>query len=137
MYDKTIDALSKEKVLAGGIPTIDKTSGKITKLSRKIQRRREVMRAVSLHETDIINRTRSFLYLFPDDIGEIKPELRNQINTEMAEWREVLFIDEVHMFDIDCFLFLNYASENELALWSLSLLIGARLASMRQLPQSS
>ncbi len=31
MYDKMIDALSEEKVLAGGIPTIDKTSGKITK----------------------------------------------------------------------------------------------------------
>ncbi len=32
MYDKMIDALSKEKVLAGGILTIDKTSGKISKL---------------------------------------------------------------------------------------------------------
>ncbi len=31
------------------------------------------------------------------------------------------------MLDIDCFLFLNYASENELALWSLWLLIEAWL----------
>ncbi len=47
------------------------------------------MHTASLHEIDIINRTHSFLDLFPDGIGEIKSELRNQINTEMAEWREV------------------------------------------------
>lgn len=42
----------------------------------------------------------------------------------MAEWREegkaeiipgVLFIDEVHMLDIECFSFLNRALENEMA----------------------
>lgn len=103
------------------------------------------MHTVSLHEIDVINsRTQGFLALFAGDTGEIKPELRNQINTKVAEWREegkaeiipgvrshplyapillsihlplrqVLFIDEVHMLDIECFSFLNRALENELS----------------------
>ncbi len=44
--------------------------------------------------------------------------------TQVAEWREegnaeiipgVLFIDEVHMLDMECFSFLNRALENELS----------------------
>ncbi|KIY50528.1 DNA helicase [Fistulina hepatica ATCC 64428] len=151
IYDlgsKMIDALSKEKVLAGDVIVIDKTSGKISKLGRsfarsrdydamgadtkfvqcpegEIQKRKEVVHTVSLHEIDVINsRTQGFLALFAGDTGEIKPELRNQIDTKVAEWREegkaeiipgVLFIDEVHMLDIECFSFLNRALENELA----------------------
>jgi hypothetical protein len=43
----------------------------------------------SLHEIDMINsRTQAFLALFAGDTGEIKPELRNQINTKVVEWRE-------------------------------------------------
>ncbi|SJL13434.1 related to RuvB-like 2 [Armillaria ostoyae] len=91
----------------------------------EIQKRREVVHTVSLHEIDVINnRTQGFLALFAGDTGEIKPELRNQINTKVAEWREegkaeiipgVLFIDEVHLLDIECFSFLNRALENDLA----------------------
>lgn len=124
-----IDALSKEKILAGDVVAIDKTSGKISKLGRsfarsrdydamgadvsehiltiylrlihrqqtkfvqcpegEIQKRKEVVHTVSLHEIDVINsRTQGFLALFAGDTGEIKPELRNQINTKVAEWRE-------------------------------------------------
>ena len=55
----------------------------------EIQKRREVVHTVSLHEIDVINsRTQGFLALFAGDTGEIKPELRNQINTKVAEWRE-------------------------------------------------
>ena len=47
------------------------------------------MHTVSLHEIDVINsRTQGFLALFAGDTGEIKPELRNQINTKVSEWRE-------------------------------------------------
>lgn len=62
--------------------------------------------------------------LFAGDIGEIKPEVRDQIDQKVAEWREegraeivpgVLFIDEVHMLDIECFSFLNRALESEQA----------------------
>lgn len=64
------------------------------------------------------------IFLFIGDTGEIKPEVREQINQKVAEWREegkaeivpgVLFIDEVHMLDIECFSFLNRALESDLA----------------------
>ncbi|SJL13382.1 uncharacterized protein ARMOST_16824 [Armillaria ostoyae] len=41
IYGKTIDVLSKEKLLAGGILTIDKTSRKITKLGPSFARSRD------------------------------------------------------------------------------------------------
>ncbi len=43
----------------------------------------------SLHEIDIINsRMQAFLFLFAGDTGEIKPEVRNQINTKVAKCHE-------------------------------------------------
>lgn len=65
-----------------------------------------------------------FLALFAGDTGEIRHEVREQIDTKVAEWREegkaeivpgVLFIDEVHMLDIECFSFLNRALEGTMA----------------------
>jgi RuvB-like protein 2 len=44
VYDlgsKMIDALAKEKVLAGDVVTIDKSSGRITKLGRSFSRARD------------------------------------------------------------------------------------------------
>jgi RuvB-like protein 2 len=44
IYDlgtKMIDALSKEKVLAGDVVTIDKTTGKVSKLGRSFARSRD------------------------------------------------------------------------------------------------
>ncbi|PWA87357.1 ruvB-like 2 [Artemisia annua] len=70
-----------------------------------------------------ISRTQGFLALFTGDTGEIQAEVREQIDTKVAEWREegkaeiipgVLFIDEVHMLDIECFSFLNHALENDM-----------------------
>jgi len=151
IYDlgqKLIDSLTKEKVVSGDIISIDKASGRVTRLGRsftrakdyevtgatvkfvqcpegELQRRKEIVHTVSLHEIDVINsRAQGFLALFAGDTGEIKPEVREQINTKVAEWREegkaeivpgVLFIDEVHMLDIECFSFLNRALESELA----------------------
>lgn len=145
---KMIDGIIKEKVQSGDVITIDKASGKITKLGRsytrtrdhhvtganvqfvqcpegELQKRQEVVHTVSLHEIDVINsRAQGFLALFAGDTGEIKSEVRQQINSKVAEWREdgkaeivpgVLFIDEVHMLDIECFSFLNRAMENDLA----------------------
>ncbi len=54
----------------------------------------------------------------------IPAEVREQIDAKVAEWREegkativpgVLFIDEVHMLDVECFSFLNRALESEWA----------------------
>ena len=36
----------------------------------------------------INSRTQGFLALFSGDTGEIKAEVRDQINTKVAEWRE-------------------------------------------------
>jgi RuvB-like protein 2 len=151
VYDlgtKMIEALQKEKISAGDVITIDKASGKITKLGRsfsrsrdydamgpqtrfvqcpegELQKRKEVVHTVSLHEIDVINsRQQGFLALFAGDTGEIKAEVREQIDMKVAEWREegkativpgVLFIDEVHMLDIECFSWLNRALESDLA----------------------
>lgn len=151
VYDlggKMIDSILKEKVQSGDVITIDKATGKISRLGRsfarardydatgqqtrfvqcpegELQKRKEVVHTVTLHEIDVINsRTHGFLALFSGDTGEIKPEVREQINGKVAEWREegkaeiipgVLFIDEVHMLDIECFSFLNRALENEMA----------------------
>jgi RuvB-like protein 2 len=151
IYDlgaKMIESLTKQKVQAGDVVTIDKVSGKVTVIGRsfarardydatgaqtkfvpcpegELQKRKEVVHTVSLHEIDVINsRTQGFLALFSGDTGEIKPEVRDQINNKVAEWREegkadivpgVLFIDEVHMLDIECFAFLNRALENTMA----------------------
>lgn len=151
IYDlgaKMIESLTKEKVQAGDIITIDKSSGRVTKLGRsytrardydamgpqtkyvhcpegELQKRKEVVHTVSLHEVDVINsRTQGFLALFSGDTGEIKTEVRDQISIKIAEWREegkadivpgVLFIDEVHMLDIECFSFLNRALESDMA----------------------
>ena len=151
VYDlgtKMIDALSKEKITAGDVITIDKASGKITKLGRsfsrsrdydamgsqtrfvqcpegELQKRKEVVHNVSLHEIDVINsRQQGFLALFAGDTGEIKSEVREQIDAKVIEWREegrakiipgVLFIDEVHMLDMECFSFLNRALESDMA----------------------
>lgn len=75
----------------------------------ELQKRKEVVHTVSLHEIDVINsRTQGFLALFSGthplplplnnglfssplsagDTGEIKSEVREQINSKVAEWRE-------------------------------------------------
>lgn len=91
----------------------------------ELQKRKEVVHTVSLHEVDVINsRSQGFLALFAGDTGEVKQEVRDQIDIKVAEWREegkaqivpgVLFIDEVHMLDIECFSFLNRALESEMS----------------------
>lgn len=143
---KMIEAILKDKIVQGDVITIDKASGKISKLGRslakstefdaiggqiryvqcpegELQKRKEVVHTVTLHEIDVINsRTQGFLALFSGDTGEIKQEIRDQIDQKVAEWREdgraeivpgVLFIDEVHMLDIECFAFINRAIESE------------------------
>lgn len=99
VYDlgqKMIEALQKEKVQSKDVITIDKSTGKITKLGRslsttgdfdamgpntkfvqtpqgELQKRKEVLHTVSLHDIDVINsRAQGFLALFAGDVGEIK-----------------------------------------------------------------
>lgn len=151
IYDlgsKMVDACLKEKVVPGDVIQVDKASGRVTRLGRsfnrshdydamgpkvklvqcpdgEIQKRRETVHTVCLHDIDVINsRTQGYVALFSGDTGEIKAEVRDQINKKVIEWREegkakfvpgVLFIDEAHMLDIECFSFLNRAIEGELS----------------------
>ncbi|XP_063901689.1 ruvB-like 2 [Zophobas morio] len=151
IYDlgaKMIESLTKEKVQEGDVIHIDKLTGRISKLGRsfsrardfdataantrfvscpegELQKHKEVVHTVSLHEIDVINsRHQGFLALFSGETGEIKPEVRDQIDAKIAEWclekkaelvPGVLFIDEVHMLDLECFSFLNRALENKMA----------------------
>merc|ERR1712134_71956 len=151
VYDlgqKMIEQITKEKITAGDVISIDKASGRVSKLGRsftrardfdassgnvrfvqcpegELEKRKEVVHTVTLHEIDVINsRAQGYLALFSGDTGEITAEVRAQINKKVAEWREegkadiipgVLFIDEVHMLDIECFSFMNRALEDEMA----------------------
>jgi len=151
VYDlgqKMIEQITKEKITAGDVISIDKASGRVSKLGRsftrardfdassgnvrfvqcpegELEKRKEVVHTVTLHEIDVINsRAQGYLALFSGDTGEITAEVRAQINKKVAEWREegkadiipgVLFIDEIHMLDIECFSFLNRALEDEMA----------------------
>ncbi|KAL0246009.1 hypothetical protein GEMRC1_007225 [Eukaryota sp. GEM-RC1] len=143
---KLIEALVKEKISVGDVIAIDKASGKVTRLGKsfshtagfdsvspntrfvhtpsgELAKKKEAIHTVSLHEIDVINsRQQGFLALFAGDVGEIKQEVREQIDGKVAEWREegraevipgVLFIDEAHMLDLECFSFLNRAMEEE------------------------
>jgi len=151
IYDlgsKMVEQLSKEQIDIGDVIQIDKASGKISKLGRSFARaqdfdtmaastkfvqtpigelckRKEFIHTVTLHEIDVINsKPQGFLSLFSGDTGEIKQEIRDQIDMKIDNWKEtgkaeiipgVLFIDEVHMLDIECFSFLNRAIESDMA----------------------
>ncbi|GCA62986.1 RuvB-like protein, partial [Kipferlia bialata] len=145
---RMVESLDKEGVTSGDVISIDKASGKVTKLGRSFRtsreydamgpqvrlvqtpsgdliKRKEVVHTVTLHDIDVINsRAQGFLALFAGDTGEIRSEVRTQVDANVAQWKEegratlvpgVLFIDEVHMLDIECFSFLNRALEAETA----------------------
>merc|ERR1711935_693102 len=109
---KMIETIQKDDISAGDIITIEKATGRISKLGRsftrsrdydamgpqtrfvqcpegELQKRKEVVHTVSLHEIDVINsRQQGFLALFAGDTGEIKSEVREQIDLKVSEWRE-------------------------------------------------
>ncbi|NWR26222.1 RUVB2 protein, partial [Emberiza fucata] len=119
IYDlgaKMIEALSKEKVQAGLSLTQPRASSPCSQVP--------LTPKLAPKTPDCPSLTQGFLALFSGDTGEIKPEVREQINAKVAEWREegkaevipgVLFIDEVHMLDIESFSFLNRALESDMA----------------------
>ncbi len=65
--------------------------------------------------TSCLRCIQGFLALFAGDTGEIRSEVREQIDSKIAQWREegkaeiipgVLFIDEVSLYL--CFMWLSY-----------------------------
>lgn len=89
----------------------------------ELMRIREEVQEISLHDIDVVNsRAEGYLALFSGETGEIRPETRDEVNGKVWGWinegkaeitRGVLFIDEVHMLDIECFAFLNKALEED------------------------
>lgn len=97
----------------------------------ELQQLKEEIHVVNLHEIDLVNSATSgtnggissgLLSLFnsSSNCNEIRGEIRDAVNDMMENWREegkaeiipgVLFIDEVHMLDLECFSFLNRAME--------------------------
>ncbi|KAI1305975.1 RuvB-like 2 [Halotydeus destructor] len=143
-----LDGLTKAQVRAGDVVAIDRASGKVQRLGRsfsrssdydatgsaskfvrcpdgELQKRRQVVHSVTLHDMDVINsRAQGFLALFAGDTGEVRPEVRAQIDAKVAEWRQegkaalapgLLFVDECHVLDPEAFAFLGRALESELA----------------------
>ncbi|KAL7344626.1 RuvB-like helicase 2 [Encephalitozoon intestinalis] len=84
---------------------------------------REEIQEISLHDIDVINnKAEGYLALFSGETGEIRTETRDEVNKKVWNWinegkaevvRGVLFIDEVHMLDIESFAFLNKAIEED------------------------
>ena len=108
--NKLIDMVFKERIVSGDVIQINRTTGRITKLGRSInrqkdydavgagvkfvhvptgevQKRSENVQTISLHDIDVINsRTHGYLAVFSGDTGEIKNEIRTQINKKVSSW---------------------------------------------------
>jgi RuvB-like protein 2 len=145
---RLIEQIVHLDIRAHDVVSIDTATGNVTRLGRsfasaddldvsgpqlkyvhtpdgELKTRRATVHTLTLHEIDVVNsRNQGFLALFSGDTGEIKQEVREHVNQQVAQWQDekkgelipgVLFIDEVHMLDIECFSFLNRALESESA----------------------
>ncbi|OYT63060.1 MAG: TATA box-binding protein [Thermofilum sp. ex4484_15] len=95
--------------------------------SGSIIKEREFIYTVSLHDLDLMNaRSGSLLSLLfgGGEEREIPPEVRKRVDETVREWVDngkaeilpgVLFIDDVHMLDIEAYSFLSRAMESDLA----------------------
>ncbi|MEJ1275636.1 hypothetical protein NN561_006533 [Cricetulus griseus] len=120
IYDlgtKMIESLTKDKVQAGDEITIDKATGKISKLGRSFTCTRDY---------DAMGSQTKFVQCPDGELQKRKEGRSSQKseNAKVAEWREegkaeiipgVLFIDEVHMLDTESFSFFNQALESDMA----------------------
>lgn len=143
---RLIEQITRLNIQDGDVISLDQGTSNVTKLGKsfskvdeydvhgnqlkyvhtpdgELKSRRETVHTLTLHEIDVVNsRNQGFLALFAGDTGEIKQEVRDHVNTQVAQWQDekradlipgVLFIDEVHMLDIECFSYLNRAMESE------------------------
>ena len=115
---KTKEALEKEGMDLHVKEAVDTPAGSIVK-------EKEFVYVLSLHDLDTATSRRgSFFSLFFGGKEEITNETRQEVDEMVKRWVDegraeiipgVLFIDEVHMLDIEAFAFLNRAMESELA----------------------
>jgi RuvB-like protein 1 (pontin 52) len=98
----------------------------------EVHKKKDIVQDVSLHDLDVANAKpqggqdiMSMMgHLMKPKKTEITDKLRAEINKVVNRYIEngvaelvpgVLFIDEVHMLDIECFTYLNRALESTLA----------------------
>ncbi len=115
---KTKEALEKEGMDLHVKEAVETPGGSIVK-------EKEFVYVLSLHDLDTATSRRgSFFSLFFGGKEEITNETRQEVDEMVKKWVDegraeiipgVLFIDEVHMLDIEAFAFLNRAMESELA----------------------
>ncbi len=142
-------AFLQQNIREGDIVMIDKETGRVTKLGRSknakrefdiegeiyldpptgpVIKEKEFIYTLTLHELDLSRARRGgggvFSLLFGGEREEITNEIRQEVDELVKKWIEekraeiipgVLFIDEVHMLDIEAFAFLNRALESEMA----------------------
>ena len=95
--------------------------------SGPILKEKELIHTITLHDLDVLNARRgsllSILFGGPQE-REIPSEVRTRVDETVKEWIEegkaeiipgVLFIDDVHMLDIEAFSFLSRAMESDLS----------------------
>ncbi|WP_456443791.1 RuvB-like domain-containing protein [Thermococcus sp.] len=96
---------------------VDLPSGPVLKI-------KEFTYTVTLHDLDVANARGNIFGLLFSTGAEISDEIRQRVDETVKQWIEegkatlvpgVLFIDEVHMLDIEAFSFLARAMEGELA----------------------
>lgn len=92
-----------------------------------VQQEKEFTHTLTLHHMDQINAKRSgrgLMSMFGMGESGVDEDIRNAVNEQVKSWIEegkgellpgVLFIDEVHMLDIETISFLNRAMEREFA----------------------
>lgn len=97
-----------------------------------VHKKKEIVQSVSLHDLDIANARPQGSQDLTSILGqltkpkktEITDKLRTEVNKVVNRYLDsgiatlvpgVLFIDEVHMLDIECFTYLNRALESKLA----------------------
>jgi RuvB-like protein 1 (pontin 52) len=97
-----------------------------------VHKKKDIVQDVTLHDLDIANARpkggQDFMsmmgQMFKSKKTNLTDKLRNEINKVVNRYIDqgvaelvpgVLFIDEVHMLDIECFTFLNRALESTLA----------------------
>ena len=91
----------------------------------EVHKKKEVVQTVTLHDLDMSNANPNIKSeLLNRKKTEITEKLRNEINKVVNKYIDqgiaellpgVLFIDECHMLDIECFAFLNKALESPIA----------------------
>lgn len=110
-----ISASKADPDLLGDLVPVNCPEGEMFKVVEEIQN-------ISLHEIDALNnKTNGYLGIYNGEVGEIKYDVRKEVNEKIKKWilegkvevdRGVLIIEDVHLLDKDCISFLSKSTES-------------------------